>query len=242
MYYYRGLFGNTILYFGFKYKKTADYFDGWLTESSQYDSCIEIPQRDFDYYQNTWSIPESPYTEYSLSVYRACEELLKHDSCILHGAAFLWHGGAYIFSAPSGTGKSTQLRNWMELYGDEITVINGDKPILVHENEKIVVYPSPWNGKEKMGSRTLTAELKGIILLAQSKENTIRKLTPLESADQLFQRVLFTVETEESVYLASDILTEILSSVPVWKLNNTGDHDSSILTCETLKEELNNAL
>lgn len=237
---YKGTFAGAEIHFRFRYDETVKYFNGWLDEdSSCYPDPVEVSQLDYDYQKKKWNVDENPYTESLLSVYRACDELLKHDRCVFHGAAFLWKGKAYLFTAQSGTGKSTQLFNWMDLYGEEIQIMNGDKPVLYYDGEKVMVYPSPWKGKEGLGDDSLIAPMGGIIILEQGKENRIKRLAPQQSVKHLIQRILFTVETKEAVYCASKMIEAIVSSVPVWKLINTGNKESSELTYETIGKELN---
>lgn len=193
----------------------------------------------FAYVKNKWNIDDSPYTEFSLSVYRAGDELLKHNRCIFHGAAFLWNKKAFIFTAPSGTGKSTQLFNWLQLYKDEIKIINGDKPILCNKMQNhIDVYPSPWKGKEGIGYDDLTASLGGVIVLKQGNINQIKRLPIDVAVLSLLKRILFTAESRESVLQASAMIEAIVSSVPVWMLTNKGDLDSAKITHDLIQKEL----
>ena len=49
--------------------------------------------------------------------------------CIRDSASFIrWQGRGILFSAPSGTGKSTQANLWVQHQGAE--VINGDRAAL----------------------------------------------------------------------------------------------------------------
>ena len=235
---YSGNIGNVLLSFRFRYPETIQYFDGWLKREENCNEPVYVPQEDFDYFAKTWNIPCIPYSEYSLSVYRACDRLLKHKRCIFHGAAFLWKDKAYVFTAKSGTGKSTQLSHWMNLYGDEVQIMNGDKPVFVLNQEGITVMPSPWKGKEGLGNDSLSAPLGGIILLEQGKTNSIQKIYPQQSVPRLLQRILFTADTKEHVLSAAEIIEGIVTSVPVWNLINTGDTESAEMTYEALRKEL----
>lgn len=235
---YNGLIGGIPVSIRFRYPETVGYFGRWLTPDEECTDPVCVPQEDFDYFRNKWNIPDIPYTEYSLSVYRVCDELLKHNRCIFHGAAFLWNEKAFAFTAESGTGKSTQLNHWSNLYGDEIRIMNGDKPVFAKDQRGITVMPSPWKGKEGLGDDTLTAPLGGIIILEQSKTNHIEKLSLQQSVPRLFQRILFTVETKELVLSAADMIEGVVTSVPVWKLSNTGDAVSAQLTYNTLRKEM----
>lgn len=162
------------------------------------------------------------------------DQLLPVGCCVFHGAAFAWRGKVYIFTAPSGTGKSTQYVLWKELLGDALQIINGDKPVLrLGADGTVSVHPSPWRGKERMGSLR-SGPLGGIILLEQGSVNTVKSLTPAESAAALFTQFVFTAGTAASVHQVCRLESCMLSTVPVWRLTNRGDTDSARLCMETI--------
>lgn len=67
----------------------------------------------------------------SLALYRKiCTRMLDYDAFLLHAAAVSHAGRGFAFAAKSGTGKSTHVAQWMRALGDDVTVVNGDKPIL----------------------------------------------------------------------------------------------------------------
>ncbi len=177
-------------------------------------------------------IPDS-VLEYDMLVKRVSDHLLKHNAFIFHGVAFLWRGKAYIFTAPSGTGKTTQYRRWRELYGDEIRILNGDKPALRFD-EQVLVYPSPWHGKEGYARGFDPIPLNGIIFLEQGKENIIRKMLPEEAGIPLFTQLLFTAADEKLVKQGAGLIDRLAGAVPVWKLINRGDHASAKLAHDTI--------
>ena len=177
------------------------------------------------------SVPEKLETAY-----------LKNNSSTALTAAdeyFLLHlDKAWLFSAPSGTGKTTQYRQWRRLYHDEVKIINGDKPILQFcDDGTIMVHPSPWKGKERMASM-LKAPLGGIIYLQQGKENTIERMDSLEAAEPIYRQFLYMPETEEAVRRVCRMEDKLLRNIPVWKLVNKGDAQSAELTHHTLTKWL----
>lgn len=67
----------------------------------------------------------------SLALYRKiCTHMLDYDAFLLHAAVVSYAGRGFAFAAKSGTGKSTHVAQWMRVLGDDVTVVNGDKPIL----------------------------------------------------------------------------------------------------------------
>ena len=163
--------------------------------------------------------------------------LLPFGRAVFHGAAFVWRQKAWIFAAPSGTGKTTQYRLWKLLFGDEIQMLCGDKPVIEIEHGGTTVFPSPWRGKENMGNR-ITAPLGGIIILEQEKENSIRRLLPREAAGRIYLQFMFSRKTKEQLLAVCSLEHRLLSTVPVWLLKNRGDEASAMLCRETIEKEL----
>lgn len=212
--------------------------------ASEEDAAYERELFEEHYAQTGIELTE-PALEYETLVYRVSEGLFKHDAFVFHGAAFLWRERAYIFTAPSGTGKTTQYRRWRELYGDEIRILNGDKPVLrFHsaetDSEKaedtVWVHPSPWHGKEGYG-RGAAAPLAGIVYLEQGSENRIRRMTPQEAALPLFSQLLFNGSDAGTIRQGAALISRLAEAVPIWHLMNLGDHASAEMTHEAIFNE-----
>lgn len=165
------------------------------------------------------------------------DELVNRNRMLFHGCAFLWKGNAYIFTAPSGTGKTTQFLLWHKQFGDEISILNGDKPVLDFCEDGVFVRPSPWRGKERLSSMQ-SAPLKGLIYLCQADENKIKCLEPKEAAPVIYNQVLYSARDEETVQAAARLTEKMLYSVKTWQLDNCGDEASAILCHDALEEEL----
>lgn len=238
MYCYSGTFAGHLLSFCFQYQETATFYGNALLPDSCSDNCVHIPQTVLANWQKQWKVEDPAYAEYVLSCNYACDALMHRDCIVFHGASFLWHDKAWLFTAPSGTGKTTQLRNWETLFGREIAILNGDKPILqLCADGSILVHPSPWKGKEGLGKDDIIAPLGGIILLQQARENHIRRMDPSEAVRLLFGRSYSTFSTKEDVRNAVRIMDGILKASPVWMLQNLGDHASARLMRQRLIEE-----
>ena len=78
-------------------------------------------------------------------------------------------GEAYIFTAVSGTGKSTHAMLWREVFGERVRMINDDKPLIrITPEGKAVVYGTPWDGKHHL-SKNSAFPLKAICWLTRAK-------------------------------------------------------------------------
>lgn len=182
--------------------------------------------------------PEEAYVEYMELCPRVCDALLPHGRAIFHSVAFLWQGKAWLLSGLSGAGKTTHYALWKLLYGEELRMLNGDKPILDFSGENVQVCPSPWTGKERLRSMQ-SAPLGGIIFLRQGRENRMERMESGPAPELLFLQFLFTRSTPEQVHSVCRLEERLLREIPIWQLENRGDEDAARLCHDTLAKELN---
>lgn len=114
--------------------------------------------------------------------------IIKHHAMLVHSSAIIVNGKAYLFSANSGVGKSTHTKLWKQLYGDEITYINDDKPVVRIENGIATAYGTPFDGGSGIANN-VSAPLGGIIFLERGEDNSISQI---ESTSQILQILYFS--------------------------------------------------
>lgn len=135
-------------------------------------------------------IPVQTYTqEYleTIALYRKiAEPLLQYHCIIFHGAVVALDGEGYLFTAKSGTGKTTHIKLWTDNILNSY-ILNGDKPLLKVDNGVIIVCGTPWRGKENYGVNQ-NLPLKALCILERSKENHISEISPQEAFPILFQQ------------------------------------------------------
>ena len=83
---------------------------------------------------------------------KIAQELVNHDTVLFHGSVVAVDGCAYLFTAKSGTGKSTHTRLWREMLGERALMVNDDKPFLIVEEDRVLACGSPWSGKHGLDS------------------------------------------------------------------------------------------
>ena len=112
----------------------------------------------------------------TLAVYRRiCEAMLSFDTILIHGAVISVGNEAIMFSASSGTGKTTHIKKWLNSVKDTF-VVNGDKPLINVSDSKVLACGTPWCGKEQMGTNAIVP-LKAIVLMERGENNTIEKIS-----------------------------------------------------------------
>lgn len=214
--------------------ETVRYFKGYLNDCMK-PAEISIAVTPEYMNENRWLVSEDEksesYLEFQALMLKLGNTLLTHHRALFHAAALLWNDRAWLITAPSGTGKTTQLKHWHRLLKDDVKVINGDKPMLeCREDSTVWVHSSPWRGKEKYGHPDLHAPLGGVIILQQAKHNALNLLDSEEAVIPLYRAFVSVPENTDQIGGQAEILESILKSTHVWKLENLGDQDSAKLT------------
>lgn len=168
-----------------------------------------------------------PYLE-TLAVYRKLAQLLVQDDILLmHGAVVAVDGQAYLFTAKSGTGKTTHTQLWMQQFGDRAVMVNGDKPLLHITSEGVTVYGTPWDGKEHLSTNT-SCPLKALCILTRSKTNHIERISKKEALPMLCQqsyRPCSPIGTQKMLALVD----RLGSSVPLYRLGCNMEPEAALV-------------
>lgn len=114
--------------------------------------------------------------------------MIQYGSMVFHGSVIAVDGQGYLFTAKSGTGKSTHTRLWRELLGEKAVMVNDDKPILHVTDDGVTAYGTPYNGKHRLGN-DISVPLKAICILQRAEENHIEPISKSEAYAMLLQQV-----------------------------------------------------
>ena len=159
--------------------------------------------------------------------------LLRFDGLVLHASAVALEGRAYLFSAPSGTGKSTHTRLWCREYPDA-KVFNDDKPALRRLDGRWYAYGTPWCGKDHQNINMKTP-LAGICFLKQGAENSIRRLSPPEAVTKLIHQSMHFFARESETDLMLSAVERLVREIPIWELSATMEPEAAHLSYETMR-------
>ena len=162
--------------------------------------------------------PDSPadYLE-NICIYRQiCMKIADFGGALIHSAAVAVDGFGYLFTALSGTGKTTHMNLWLDKFKKRAVVVNGDKPIVREKDGEFYVYGTPWCGKEGYNSN-IGVPVKGICILKRSAENNIERISEPEALAWLMGQTVYPEGREGRIALLA-VLEKITANVPVYRL------------------------
>lgn len=179
------------------YNTVYDMCKDYLTHAPC-DFCVEVGEEDIRYERakakqedKISGLAETNYPDAyleSLAVYRKIAVgLLDYDVLLFHGSVIAVDGMAYLFTAKSGTGKSTHVKLWRERFGDRAVMVNDDKPLLRITESGVVAYGTPWDGKHHL-SNNISVPLKAICILERSENNYINRVDKHTALPMLLQQ------------------------------------------------------
>lgn len=180
---------DTFIQINERYQYIKQYCRNYIVDDVTPEMVIEVSDEEIKAEQSDEYTSSPDYLE-TLAVYRKiCERLVDKGIILVHSSVLMVDGEAVMFLAPSGTGKSTHTRLWRQVYGDRVTMINDDKPLVsvrtddsgVHVN----VYGTPWCGKHGI-ENNISAPVKALFLLKRNETNVARKLTMHEAFPYVF--------------------------------------------------------
>lgn len=179
------------------------------------DIVIDVPYRFYADRQR-----ENPHLsldecEYLWSASYFYEQLAKHDGIMLHASCVEYEGKAYLFSAKSGTGKSTHTHLWLE-YLPGSRIINDDKPAIRIIGSRAYSFGTPWSGKTNESINT-GVPVAGIAFLSRG-ENKIERVDG-GSVIKDFMNQTVRPNTKNLMVPMLGVLDRILTDVPVYRLS-----------------------
>jgi hypothetical protein len=164
--------------------------------------------------------------------------ILKYKSIMIHSSAVKYKGKCYLFSAPSGIGKSTHTKMWKKIYGDDVEIINDDKPVVRLIDNNLYAYGTPFAGGT-YGYKDDRGLLDTIVFLKRGENNSIKEITNAQALPQLLYettRKLHKVNMEK----VFDMFDLIFEKVKFYELFCNMEEDAAILAHDTIVKEENN--
>lgn len=158
-----------------------------------------------------------------------------HDTLLIHASLVRHDGYGYAFTAPSGTGKSTQVANWLKTIPN-CDLMNDDNPIIriLPECNRPIIYGSPWSGKTPC-YRLVQAPLGALTQIARAQENSVERLNVLDALSTVLP-ACSTMKWDETIYkLYFTTISSLLAKAPIYCLHCTAAPESARVCCDAIK-------
>lgn len=143
-------------------------------------------------------------------------------------------GIGYLFTAKSGTGKSTHTKYWREYFKDRAVMINDDKPLLAIKENKVYAYGTPWDGKHRLSTNTCVP-LKSICILQRGDTNIISKIDKKGAYTMLLQQVNRPVGDVSAMNKTLKLIDALSNCVEFYSLHCTMDITAAKVAYEGMK-------
>lgn len=205
------------------FNSTKNFCEKYLSSNSP-DFSLQITMDDIDFERkhskmnkdNSGAEFSDEYLE-TLAVYRKIAEKLPfYNAFLFHASAIEVDGQAFIFTAKSGTGKSTHAELYRRKFGERMSFINDDKPIILLKDGKPYVCGTPWSGKRGLNTNKVVP-LKAICLLKQNKINIIKKINSKEAFMKLITQA-YRPSTGDSMSRFLGLFTNFIDNTAIYIL------------------------
>ena len=160
--------------------------------------------------------------------------LLDYDGFVLHSSAVCYENKAYLFSADSGTGKSTHTALWTKIF-DGAEIINDDKPAIRIIDGKFYVCGTPFSGSSPL-NKNVCVPLQAICFIERGQKNEIEHI--YDNANIIYSILSQTLRkngTDKTIKLMM-LLDKLLKDIPIYRLKCLPNEDAAILAHKVMSK------
>lgn len=161
-----------------------------------------------------------------------CRGVIPYGRFFLHASAVVHEGEAYLFSAPSGTGKSTHTALWRERLPQSY-ILNDDKPVIWPGKDQITVWGTPFAGKTTLQVNR-GVPLRGICFLKQGSKNRIWQVTEDEALALLLNNT-WRPGSNDRMNLLLDMMEQVVTQINIYEMSCTREPEAAELSYRVMK-------
>ena len=155
-----------------------------------------------------------------------------YQTATIHASSVAIDYKGCAFIGPSGIGKSTHSRLWLE-HVPGTRLLNDDQPVLrLQPDGTVRIYGSPWSGKTEC-FRNEGADLKALFFMQQSLENKITRLTPIETFQRLMKATSIIGRDTVTFKAISHTQASVSGGVPAYLFKNQPTREAVGLSYHT---------
>lgn len=170
--------------------------------------------------------------EYIYSSAAFCREIIPHGRFFLHASAVVLDGEAYLFSAPSGMGKSTHTALWLKQFEGSY-ILNDDKPVIFPENERVTVWGTPFSGKTNLQVNR-GVRLRAICFLKQGDRNSITPITE-DRAIALTLNNTYRPKNSGNMELLLDMVGRVVETADIFEMSCKNEPAAAEMSYNAMK-------
>lgn len=142
-----------------------------------------------------------------------------YQTVTIHASAVAVKDEGCAFVGPSGIGKSTHSRLWLQ-HVPGARLLNDDQPVLRQLPDGTVwLYGSPWSGKTSCYCNEGVA-LKALFFMEQALENQLTRLTGIETFQQLMKFTSLMGRDTVTFRAISSTQASICGAIPAYLFRN----------------------
>ena len=124
---------------------------------------------------------------------------------------------------------------WREHFGEDVIMINDDKPLLKFKEDGVYAYGTPWDGKHHL-STNRCAKLAGICFLHQAEENNIDKIGAEKSVDLLMNQI-YRPRNSEGLLKTLDYVDRLIKEIPMYSMGCTMSEEAAEVAYNAMRKE-----
>ena len=164
------------------------------------------------------------------------EHLIARNNGFVFHCSYIDHNGkAILFTAPSGTGKSTQADLWAKYRGTEI--INGDRAAIRLAEGKPLAEGIPFAGSSQY-CKNRSLPIEAIVYLGQAPKTTIRKIRGYEAFAKIWEGVSVNTWDREDMESVSEMVQKVAAQIPIYHMPCTPDESAVLALEEALRKQV----
>ena len=158
-----------------------------------------------------------------------------YSTFLIHGSLISYNGHGYLFTAPSGTGKTTRANLWIDEYPSAF-IVNGDKPLIRVGQSEVIAYGTPWCGKENVNINT-SVPLRAILFVERVEEGEIDSIYEMqltEAFPELYKQS-YHPANDEALRRTIQLIRNIEGKVKFYRFRSSPTVEAIRLAYETIQ-------
>jgi hypothetical protein len=140
-------------------------------------------------------------------------------------------GLGLLFAGQSGAGKTTTARLYQRY--SHAQILSDDRVIVRRENDRFFIHGTPWHGEADLALNS-SAPLRAILLPEAGGRNELLRLDGADAVARLVARSFLPFHDRSSIERTSQIVSQLVSSVPCYRFPFVPDQSAVAFLRERL--------